>query len=129
MLKIVFGIGILLGTNSLVSASALEDLGQHAKGLVSVESKLPALIIGPGAKMNIGGKVGGQVVSVFGDDQCPADWMDNMGGVVPKTGCIVLNKPHVTVHFNRTNEEWTVKKVGDRISLIRPNGIVVASPE
>jgi hypothetical protein len=107
----------------------LGDLGQYAKNTGGLAGESPVVVIAPGTKMNIDGKVGGKVVQVSGDDQCPKDWMDNFHGTAPQSGCIVLNKPRVTAHFDRTSELWVVKKVGHRLSLVRPNGNLVAQAD
>lgn len=111
--------------NGVAVAGVLEDVGQSATKLALQSKKSPTLYLPPGIRINIDGTTGGKVVKVFGDDQCPTDWMDNIQGASAMTGCVALDKPKVTVHFERVTEQWSVKTDGGRISLIRPNGIPV----
>lgn len=129
MNKFLFGMCAFVSAslvNGVAVAGVLEDIGQSAARVAMQGQKSPTLYLAPGIKINIDGTAGGKVVKVFGDDQCPKDWMDNIQGSSAMTGCVALDKPKVTVHFEHMTEQWSVKTEGGRISLIRPNGVLVS---
>jgi hypothetical protein len=107
-------------------AGVLEDIGQAIVRIGSQGHKPPTLYLGAGYKVNIDGTANGRIVKVFGDDKCPTDWMDTWAGSAATTGCIALDKPQVIVHFDRKTELWTIKKNGERIYLMRPNGVLIS---
>lgn len=103
-----------------VQAGVLEELGRAAASVGG--DAQPVLVLGPGIKMNIGDRI----VGVSGYDKCPLDWLDKAKGQPALDGCVVLNKPLVSVVFDdKTKEQWTVKKDGQRTTLVRPNGTQV----
>lgn len=107
----------LLGAATAAQAGGLLDFfSQQTRGVQ------PLIVLGPMAKVNIGGPAGERIVAVIGDDRCP-----DLPG---QEGCIILNKPAVTVHYAQggkaVTEQWAVKKDGDRTWLIRPDGTPVA---
>src|ERR1035437_2216234 len=89
-------------------------------------TKSPVPVLSPGTKMNIGGRLGGKVVVVWGDDACP-------NREPPPDGCLVKNKPAVTAHWldaGRTiTEQWAVVKKGDGMYLARPDGTLIAQAD
>jgi hypothetical protein len=129
MKKLVIGscafAAISLFTEAAI-AGVLEDIGQAIVRIGSQGQKSPSLYLAAGFKVNLDGTTNGRVVKVFGEDKCPTDWMDRRAGSAATTGCIALDKPQVIVHFDRETELWTVKKDGERISLVRPNGVLVS---
>lgn len=106
----------------------LADPGTKVLSASGVTPVYPGLEIAPNTPLNISGKSGGKVVKVSGNDHC-SKLMDNMTGQPEQQGCVVLDKPVVTVHYalngKSVTEQWEVKVVGDRIWLQRPNGVVV----
>lgn len=70
----------------------------------------PAIAIGRGYEMVVGGKV----VRVYGDDLCPDKII----------GCLNLSgRSSVAAHLSDgTSEVWTIRQEGRRTFLVRPNG-------
>lgn len=87
----------------------------------------PTLVFGPNTRMNIGNN---QIVNIFGVDKCPSDFHDQITGMQPQEGCIIVNKNKINVIYlvdgKKKTEQWTVKKSGTRTRLIRPNGLLVS---
>jgi len=117
---------ITLIASSSANADVLSALGEKVINMAG-GSIQPTIVLAPNIKMDIGGN---QIVKISGDDQCPNDWNDNLTGQPVQRGCVVLDKPVVTVHYRlaakHVTERWQVKSEGGRTSLIRPNGSLVA---
>lgn len=113
-----------------MSAQA-DGLGGLAAKMIEVAgAKMPVLVLGPGVKLNIDGRPGGKVVTVFGDDKCPRDFMDQE---LARDGCTFLDKPVVTVHYveerKLVTEQWKVVSKDNRTYLYRANGAVISQAE
>lgn len=104
--------------------------GLAAKMIEMTGAKMPVLVLGPGVKLNIDGRPGGKVVTVFGDDKCPRDFMDQE---LARDGCTFLDKPVVTVHYveerKLVTEQWKVVSKDNRTYLYRANGAVISQAE
>ena len=111
-------------TAASAMAGSLDDLAQYIHKVATKDQKSPKIYLAPGSEINIEGRRGGKVVRVFGEDLCPKDYRPPYGESIAQ--CIALDKPTVNVRFENQFEMWTVKKVGDKISLVRPNGVLVS---
>lgn len=127
---------------TLISALTLLCLGQAAQadGLGGLAAKMievaganmpePVPVLGPGVKLNIDGRPGGKVVTVFGDDKCPRDFMDQEPA---RNGCTFLDKPMVTVHYveerKLVTEQWKIVSKDNHTYLYRANGAVISQSE
>jgi hypothetical protein len=104
--------------------------GLGAKMIEVAGAKLPVAVLGPGVKLNIDGRTGGKVVTVFGDDKCPRDFMDQEP---LRDGCTFLDKPVVTVHYvderRLVTEQWKVVSKDNRTYLYRASGAVISQAE
>lgn len=118
---------LILATATLFAIAAHADtLADLGAGLFfGPGAKLSVPVLGPGIKLNIGGRVFEKVVAVVGDDICP-----NESG---RSGCTIVDKPVVTVHWadggKQVTEQWRVVKNGGRILLARPDGTLVSQAE
>jgi len=105
-------------------AGSLSDLAYSVFVVPGAKSTVP--VLSPGMKLNISGRPGGKVVVVFGDDACP-------NSEPASDGCIVVNKPVVTVHWldggRKLTEQWAVVKKGQAAYMARPDGTLVSQAD
>jgi len=117
---------LLLLVVGQVHAGVLSSIGESALKASSADIKQPTLVLAPNIRMNIGGN---QVVNVVGEDLCPKDLYDHLTGLPAQSGCVVLNKQKVTVHYMLSGkpvvERWEIKQDGVKTSLIRPDNSFV----
>lgn len=111
-------------TAASAMADSVDDLTQYIYKVATKDQKTPKLYLRPGIELNIEGQRDGKVVRVFGEDVCPDDYIAEHG--LTTTGCVGLDKSTVKVSFGSQIETWVVKKDGDKVSLMRPNGVLVS---
>jgi hypothetical protein len=117
--QIMIAAAMLMTTSA--QAGPLSDLAYSLFVVPGAKSTVP--VLSPGAKLNINGHPGGKTVVVFGDDACP-------NSEPASDGCIVVNKPVVTVHWldggRKVTEQWKVVKKGQATYMARPGGTLVS---
>lgn len=128
MKKTLFAAITLLCIGMAAQADGLGGLA--AKMFEVTGAKMPVLVLGPGVKLNIDGQPGGKVVTVFGDDKCPRDFMAQGPA---SDGCTSLDKPVVTIHYveerKLVTELWKVVSKDKRTYLYRANGAVISQAD
>jgi len=120
--QFVIAAAMLMATTA--QAGTLSDLAYSL--FVVPGAKSPVPVLSPGTKLNISGRPGGQAVVIFGDDACP-------NGEPASDGCIVGNKPVVTVHWldggRKITEQWKVVKKDQATYMARPDGTLVSQAD